>query len=70
VDSLVSFKSNAELITRIDTYGELFSARLGHPGIVSRSQAIRMLLELGLKQAGIGVPPKKRAKSRKKAKKR
>lgn len=69
MDNLVSFKANAELVARVDTYGELFSAQLGHPGIVSRSQAIRMLLELGLKQAGVGVPPKKRKTKKKKARK-
>lgn len=62
---LVSFKAPASLLRRVDTYVQRIQDGLGNHITITRSQAFRALLDIGLDNTG--VPPEKRRTKRKRA---
>lgn len=63
---LVSFKAPASMLRRVDTYIRRLHDGIGHNITISRSQAFRALIDIGLDNTGVASP--KRRTSRKKAK--
>lgn len=62
---VVSFKAPASLLRRVDTYVQRLQDGIGHSITITRSQAFRALLDIGLDNTG--VASEKRRTKRKKA---
>ena len=56
-DKQVAFRFPAELVERLDRYAQRMGAEM--PGLkFSRADAVRVLLERGLEETGLGAGPK------------